>query len=233
MLCRFERRGISMVLTGLMLVTAVCAAAQEADTGGPSPTPKPAEVKTAASEEMSLEQLRARRSAVEGSQDLRESVKKSALGLLDQAIRFREQVDWLDRETEGIVQKVKAAPERLKAIETELRVPIPPVDSVEAEASRIKTAELEQRLRQEEAELANAKTTLSGWIAQVDKQKNRAQQLREDIVKTKQRLDQIRDELKAPAPSEEPPPVTEARRMSLLSEQAKCRPKSARTSSNW
>jgi potassium efflux system protein len=222
MLCRFERRGISMVLMGLMLATAVCATAQEADTAGPSPTPKPAEVKTAASEEMSLDQLRARRSAVEGSQDLGESVKKSVLGLLDQAIRFREQVDRLNRETEEIVQKVKAAPERLKAIETELKVPIPPVDSVEAEASRIKTDELEQRLRQEEAELANAKTTLSGWIAQVDKEKNRAQQLREDIVKAKQRLDQLRQELRAPVPPDEPAPVTEAKGTSLLAEQTKC-----------
>jgi len=180
-----------------------------------------AEKAKASTSETDLDQLKAKRSAVEISQDLGNSLKKTVLGLLDQAIRFRELVDQNNQGVSENARKIKLAPDRLKEIQRQLDRPIPTPDSVEKTAATLETDKLEQKTRSEEADLVTAKTTLSVLTNQLDKEKNRPLELREAVAKTKGRLEKIREELKADVPTEEPSLLTEARRLALLAEQAK------------
>jgi potassium efflux system protein len=171
--------------------------------------------------EMSLEELKRIRGVVEASQELGDSVKKSVLSLVDQAIFFLGLADQYNSRTEEIGQKAKAAPDRLKKMQTQLDRPVPSAESVRDDASKMESDQLEQRRRQEEADLAKAKTTLSNLTEQLNKQKNSPQKLREGVAKAKQRLDELGEELKATSPPDEAPEVTKARRVMLQAEQAK------------
>jgi potassium efflux system protein len=182
---------------------------------------KTAEKVKASTNEIDSRQLKAKRSAAEASQDLGDSLKKTVLGLLDQAIRFRELVDQYNQGISENAQKIKLAPVRLKEIQGQLDRPIPTPDSVAKIASTLETDKLEQKIRSEEAGLVTAKTTLSDLANQFDKEKNRPLELREAIAKAKGRLEKIREELKTDVPAEEPSLLTEARRLALLAEQAK------------
>jgi potassium efflux system protein len=216
-----KRPASRMAVITAFSLAAVCLTSWAEDKTPSSSATKPVETTATALDAVSLDQIKAKRAAVEGSQELGESIKKSVLSLLDQAIRFREMVDQLNRETEENAQKINLAPERLKAIETELERPIPTTESVEAVASKMETDKLEQQIRQNEAELANAKTVLSNWSDQFDKVKTSPQQLSEFLTKTRGHVEKLREELKVPTPKDETAVLTEVRRMSLLAEHAK------------
>jgi hypothetical protein len=70
--------------------------------------------------DISLDNLKKIRVAVENAGDLAEELKKGVLSYLDRAIFFRETEAQLRKQAEDIKQRVKAAPERIKAIEAEL-----------------------------------------------------------------------------------------------------------------
>ena len=168
-----------------------------------------------------LHQLKAKRSAVKTSQDLGDSLKKTVLGFLDQAIRFRELVNQFNQGVSENAKKIKLAPDRLKEVQRQLDRPIPTPDSVVIIASTLDTDRLEQRTRSEEADLVTAKTTLSDLTNQLDKEKNRPLELRSAIVKIKKRLEKIREDLKSEVPADETSLLTETRRLALLAEQVK------------
>ncbi len=90
-----------------------------------------------------LHQLKAKRSAVKTSQDLGDSLKKTVLGFLDQAIRFRELVDQFNQGVSENAKKIKLAPDRLKEVQRQLDRPIPTPDSVVIIASTLDTDRLE------------------------------------------------------------------------------------------
>jgi potassium efflux system protein len=170
---------------------------------------------------LNLEKLRDKRASVENITDLEASVKKNILTHLDQAIRFQELADKFDREAEELSKIIVEAPNRLKQIESELEMPLPSVESIERMILGMQTLELEQRLREEEAELANAKSALANWNDQVGRQETLLQQLPEQIAQAKRRLQDIQKQLDTPPPPDENPLLTEARTAALKGEQAK------------
>ncbi len=172
--------------------------------------------------ELSLEEIKARRAAAETSKALGDSVKKSVLGYLDQAIRFRELADQFNARVETVARQVKEAPDRRQKIQEKLDQPHPTPEAIRGEASQLATDKLLQRIHEEETALSNAKSTLSEWETKLDKMKGRPQKIREDVTKAKDRLEQVRKALKATVPTEEPAELSEARRLSLSTEEMKC-----------
>jgi len=171
--------------------------------------------------EMSLDDLKDKRSRVESAGDLSETVKKNVLHNLDKAIRFREKETQLAEEANEIAQMVKSAPERIKEIEAELDRPPPEVQSIVTQASNMKPEELEQQIRKVEADFANAKTVLNEWNDILKEQQDRPAQLRQNGATAKQRLAEIESELKNESPPKTAPLEIETLKAALLAEQDK------------
>ena len=133
--------------------------------------------------------LKAKKAEVEGSTALTESVKKSALTYLNQAIHFREQADKINKEAETFTQTIQRASERIKEIETELKGPTPPSVSAEAlEVQNLDSEKLEQKLRQTEAALVDLKANLTKLNDQIAKEENLPQGLRKSISDAREGL---------------------------------------------
>jgi len=171
--------------------------------------------------ELSLDDLKDKRSRVENTGDLGETVKKNVLHNLDKAIRFREQETQLAGAATEISLMVKAAPERIKEIEAELDRSLPEAQSIETQASKMKPEELEQQIRRMEADLTNAKTGLNKWNDILNEQQDRPAQLRQNIAKAKKRLSKIEIERKAETLPNAAPLETETHKAALLAEQDK------------
>ncbi len=171
--------------------------------------------------ELSLDDLKEKRSMVENAGDLGDTVKKNVLHNLDKAIRFREKETQLAGEADDIAEMVKSAPDRIKEIEAELDRTLPEEKSVETQASGMKPEELEQKIRKMEADLTNAKTALDKWDDILKEQQDRPAQLQQAIGKAKQRLSEIENELKADPPPNADALEIETLKAALLAEQDK------------
>ncbi|UCE64061.1 MAG: hypothetical protein JSU59_02645, partial [Nitrospirota bacterium] len=180
-------------------------------------------VQTPSAVEISLKKLKAKRAETEGSTALPDSVKKNTLTFLDQAILFQEQTDQIKRNSESFAQTIQSAPKRIKEIETELALPTPPLESekVIKEDQDLNLESLENKIRQEEAALIEAKASLAKSNDHIVKEENAPEQLRKVINKAKEGLKDVQKKLEAEPPPNEPAPVIESRRISLYTEQTK------------
>jgi septal ring factor EnvC (AmiA/AmiB activator) len=195
-MCHLSQR----IVTGLLIIIFALAVpglalSQESDKPAADQSEKIDPMKDVG--ELSLDDLKDKRSRVENTGDLGETVKKNVLHNLDKAIRFREQETQLAGAATEISQMVKAAPERIKEIEAELDRSRPEEQSIETQASKMKPEELEQQIRKVEANLTNAKTGLKKWNDILNEQADRPAHLRQNIANAKQRLSKIENELKA------------------------------------
>jgi potassium efflux system protein len=220
---KFHRNDVLTLATALMFAVVTWSAAQAQDKIKPPSASQAPEARALVAEAWSLEKLKAKRAEVEGSKDLSDAVKKSTLTYLDQAIRFREDLDKIKKDAQDFAQKIKGAPDRIKEIEAELKRQTPPSepDKELAAVPKMDVEKLEQRIREEEAALVEAKANLTKLTDQLGKEKAGPQQLGERITKAKERLKEVKAALDTPPRPGEPAPLTEARRVSLLSEQAK------------
>jgi potassium efflux system protein len=221
----FHRKDVLTLAVALMLAVMTWSGVQAQDKAKPPSASQAPDAKPSVAEEWSLEKLKAKRAEVEASTTLSDTVKKSLLSFLDQAIRFREELDQIKKDAEDFAQKIKGAPDRIKEIEAELKRPTPSSESDKelAAVRKMDTEKLEQRLREEEAALVEAKANLTKLTDQLEKEKAGPQQLGKRINKAKEGLKGVNAALDSPPQPGEPAPVTEARRASLLSEQAKYR----------
>ena len=170
--------------------------------------------------EISLDNLKKIRVAAENADDLTEDLKKGVLSYLDRAIFFRETEARLRKQAEDINQRVKAAPERIKTIEAELNRPLPAPEDVIAVAAKMPPGQLEQHLKNMEAELSDAENDLKKRTEQLNDRKDQPAKLQQEIDNAKQRLLDIADEREAvQAPDD--PRLTRARQIALLLEQSK------------
>lgn len=170
---------------------------------------------------VSLDDLKKLRAATENAGDLTEDVKKGVLSYLDRAIFFRETEAQLRKETEDINQRVKAAPERIKAIEAELDLPQLPPEDVIAIAGKMKPEQLEQHLKKMEAELSDATTGLNKLTEQLNGLKDQPAKVQQEIADAKKRLLEIAQELQAVPALDEPQSVTKTRQVALSAEQSR------------
>ncbi len=170
---------------------------------------------------ISLDNLKKIRKAAENADDLTEELKKGVLSYLDRAIIFRETEAQLRKQAEDLNQRVMAAPERIKAIEAELDRPLPPPEDVIAIAAKMLPDQLEQHLKNMEAELSDAADDLKKRTEQLNDLEDQPAKLQQEIANAKQRLLDIADEREAVPAPDDPQPLTKTRQIALLSEQSK------------
>ena len=109
---------------------------------------------------LSPAELQSQKAAVESAVELGASVKKSIIGFLDQAIHYLESAEQLRQDAEEIEARVKSAPERIQAIQTTLNQTAPNPEEAAPEAANLETKQLELRVQEEEAALAQARLNL-------------------------------------------------------------------------
>ena len=169
---------------------------------------------------LSFDELKKWRSAIENASDLAGDVKKSVLSYLDRAILFRERENQLREEISDIRQQVKAAPERIRAIEAELDKRQPPPEDVAAAAAKLKPDDLQQHLRKLEVDLSDALNRLNNLTDQLNVLKNQPANLQQEIVDGRKRLQEISEELKSGPGPAEAQAVFKARQGALAVEQS-------------
>jgi potassium efflux system protein len=170
---------------------------------------------------LSLDELRAKRSVVEASQNLDKEHKTSALAWLDKAIGFSELTDELNRQSEILSQQIKSAPLRIKNIHAELAKPFDTPKGVKTMAAKKDALELQQRLQKEQAQLTAAKDLLAGWDDQLTKQRDLLQLLPKNIADAKALLKMAGENLKSPPTAGDPTEITESHRLRLGAERLK------------
>jgi potassium efflux system protein len=188
-----------------------------------APVAQPPEVKEPAAVGLTVDTLKAMMAVAEASKDLSETDKKSVIGYLEAGIRLLEETDELNAEAQKITETVTAAPQRIKEIQAKLNVKDPAFSQadIEAAASQMTTAQIEQREREKRAALATARDTLKDWREQLEKLKNRPSQLQKEIAENKEKLAELADELKKQAPPNEPQELFRAREAAFLAEQSR------------
>jgi potassium-dependent mechanosensitive channel len=194
-------------------------------TGHAAPTsssaPAAAKAKKTPTDVLYLDQLKAKRASIETMEGLDESVKKAALGHLDQAIQSKAAEDQIEQDAKALLDKVKTAPDRIKKLQDEMKRPIPSPDPFQVPAG-LDLARAEQKAHQEELNLVLAKTALGKWEADLEEERNSPQQIREETAQTNQQMLEIGEELKKAPPQGEHPLLTDARRTFLLAEKRRC-----------
>jgi potassium efflux system protein len=188
-----------------------------------SPETKPSEAEETVFPLPTLDQLKVSRTEAEAATDLNESDKKNVLSFLDRGIRFLEETERLNAETQKFNQRLKTAPARIEEIKIKLSGEIPASDRIIdlAEASRMTKAELEQREREERASLSVVRESLNNLQDQIVEVKARPMQLQKESTKVMRRLQEMRKELRGDSPAtNEPRMLADARRTSQLAEHA-------------
>ena len=210
---------------GIILLTILAVTDESTAWAQPKTQPqhleKPMGIPASITENISLDQLKVKRASVEGAADLAEAIKKNVLNLLDKAIHLGELADKINLQRDEISQTMKSAPDRLKKIQSGIDQPIPTTSVVETEASTMSTLQLEHRLQQEEAGLANPQNAFNDWNNQLNKQKDLLQQLPETVAKAKKRLQELRAEWETNTAHKEESLLTEGQRLLNLAEQSK------------
>ena len=221
MLSNIKRRiSLGMVLLTILVVTNESTAWAQLKTQTQS-LEKLMGIPALITEDISLDQLMAKRASVDSAAGLDTTNKKNVLNLLDKAIQLRELADKINRQRDEISQTIKDAPDRLKKIQSAIDQPIPATSAAETEASAMSTLQLEQRLQQEEAELAGAQNNFSNWNIQLGKQKEFLQELPETAAKAQKRLQELQDERETKTAPKEESLLTEAQGLLDLAEQSK------------
>ena len=186
------------------------------------PSPKNQEKsKILSAGEMGIEQLQAERKAIESSQELGDSLQKSVLSQLDQAIRFRESAAQFEKEALDTEKMAKGASKRIREIEAMPQPSSQVPNSINEDAVKMGQERIEQRARQQEVDFSKAKVALREWSDRLAKQANRSKQSRESIARAKERLAQLQKKI-APPETDDHPLVTKARQEAYQAEQTKC-----------
>jgi len=187
-----------------------------------TPVAQPPEVKEPAAVGLTVDTLKAMISGAEASKDLSETDKKSVVSVLETSIRHLEETDQLKADAQKVTETVTAAPQRIKEIQAKLNIKVSAFSEadIEAEASQMTTAQIEQREREQTAALATAGDTLKNWREQLEKLKNRPAQLQKEIAENNKKLAELADEMKKEAPPDELQELSRAREAASLAEQS-------------
>lgn len=192
--------------------------------GIPEAIGKPRSAKTGAqpaSTTARVEKVQARIKAIEQNQELEASLKSKLLDLYRQAHEHLETA--LSHEANAGIYKqaIASAPAEIgkirKALERPEAMPATPAEISIAKEKPL--AELEQRLANEQAELMALQNKLAGLEKQVQDQQLRPAQIRDELAAARQGLEEINPELKTPPAAEEPPPLSEARKIARQARQ--------------
>ncbi len=213
-------RSLKKVALGAVIVLASWSVVAAQQTSSSQET-KPSEVEETVFAPPTLDKLKTSRAEAEAATDLSESDKKNVLSFLDRGIRFLEETERLNTETQKFNEKLKTAPARIEEIKTKLGRETQAPDQIIdlADASRMTKAELEQREREERASLSAVRESLNNLQDQIEEIKARPMQLQKESTDVMRRLQEMRKELRADSTAaNEPPMLVDARRTAQLAE---------------
>ena len=136
-----RRISVGIVLLTILAVTNESTVWAQSKTQ-PQSSEKPLGIPASLTEDISLDQLKTQRTAVEGDADLDATNKKNGLNLLDKAIELRELADKINRQRDEISKTLTSAPDRLKKIQSGIdQIPAP--NAIETAASTMSSLQLE------------------------------------------------------------------------------------------
>jgi potassium efflux system protein len=215
----FQRSIIGLlILLMLMGIPAISISLEEKEVSPDTRVPK---MTSADISDLSLDELKAKRTVAEGADDLGDSDKKTVINLLDQAIGAREREAQLIKKADEIVQKARNTPQRIKEIEAALDQPPAELEPIEETALTMERSQLELRIQNIEADLAAARENLNNWLEFFKEQENRLKQRQPEIESARKKIAEIEEELLKAAPADDPPLIIEARRAALHAEKDK------------
>jgi potassium efflux system protein len=177
--------------------------------------------KAAPSSAISIEELKSRRTAIESMTDIDAKVKSDSLKYIDQATNYLELADNINKKANELAQLIQTAPERLKISQAELKNPLTAPDKLEVSSRYISTLNLEQRVRQKEAELATAQNRLREWSDRLTAEKAIISQVPDQLATAASHLKEIQTELEATSGVAETDILNHSRMLSLRSEREK------------
>ena len=175
---------LMVVLIGLLLTVAEIQAQQ---------TPS-AKIEATSAKSVTIEELKTRREAIENRKDIDATLKADILKYLDTAIADFNLAVNINKQTSQLSELIKAAPERLKTLQAELKKPLAVPQEVEIQVRQMDTLTLEQRLLQEDAALAKAQSKLQEWNKRLTTEKNVITETSGNLANASSRLNEIQTE---------------------------------------
>ncbi|MDX2496245.1 MAG: hypothetical protein QNK27_14890, partial [Desulfuromusa sp.] len=169
----------------------------------------------------SIEQLKSRKTAIASIADIDAKVKTDAVNYIERAIAFVELYKSIGSKANELSQLVKVAPKRVKALQEELTQTYPREDKAQSPFRHKKMQDLEQQVRQIEAELAAAQTGLQQWGDRLIAEKDAIRQIPEITINFTERQKEIRLQLESAVSVAETDVLNHARMLFLNAEQAK------------
>ncbi len=160
--------------------------------------------------------------AAEESTQLEEATKESLIELYKSTLEQQKKVLSRNDATTAFIHSREQAPAKIKAIIEELQQQdddkdVTALPTLSDDAS---TEEIEQLLLTQKSILSTAHNTLSRLDQQLKSQKQRPDTLRQQLTTATQRLDDVRNDMKFPTPTEQLPLLTEARQWNLAARSA-------------
>ena len=181
---------IAAALTFIFILTAAVTSPSQEQSQLPAET-KDSNIFIEATGKIGIDELKRYRTAAENASDLTEEVKKAVRSSLDRAIIFREEEAQLRQEIEDVKLQIQAAPKRIQAIESELEEPLSVSEDVSENASDMKPTEIEAQLHKVKTNLLEKTADLKKLTDQLNDPKNQPSELHQEVVRLKQRLNEI------------------------------------------
>jgi potassium efflux system protein len=214
-----QRSAIRVLILIIFIVYPAISISQEQEST--SPQTHDSKIGSAEIADLNIDELKAKRAAVADTVDLGDSIKKTVLSLLDQAIGSRERQAQLIKKADQIAQKARKAPQRIQEIEVELDQSPAELEPIEQKALTMERSQLELQIQNIEADLAAARENLNNWLEFLKEQENRTKQRQPEIESAQKKIAEIEEELLKAASADDPPLIFEARRATLHAEQDK------------
>lgn len=168
---------------------------------------------------ITLEELRSRRSALESAPALTADQKKEAVTYIDQAMGYLQLQTLNQKKINELAQQIASAPARLKKVTADLGKPLLGPAEKDLFSPKDDIDRIEQRFRQNEAQLASAQTLYKEHQDRLALELSAINQIPELISSTQKRLEEIDLALGQPAGEiVEPEALTQARTLSLRAE---------------
>ena len=142
----------------------------------------------------SMEELKSKRTMIEGMGDIDGAVKNSSLAHIDQAIIYLELADISSQKAVELSRLIRTAPERLNQLEGQLKSGLSMKNAPNNIQGTGRLA-LEQRVQRTQIRLAAAQTALKEWSERLALEKNTIRELPEQIIRKTSRLKEVQTNL--------------------------------------
>ncbi|MBI1367939.1 MAG: mechanosensitive ion channel [Planctomycetes bacterium] len=202
------RRALVLLALSCTFAFAQEKAASEKPAAAPTPAPAaPTSGPDAAAIELKLK-------AVDAA-ELDEATKAKVTDLYKQALSFvqaaRQQAD----QASQFAAAIESAPAELDAVRKKLDAALSALPDPQTAAKKLSLDEVEQRLRQKQADLAAARARVNDMESQLQKLRDRPKEIQDQTAEAHRKLDQIESDLHAPTAEAIPSAVREAQTTTL------------------